>query len=145
MMAAKLKSQSKALGPQTAKLDPCCVCLQKFTAKDETLFCAGSCQRYLHRYCAGVSEPAFKELSAEDADPLLCFCCYRSKKEDQIDALLSTVESPKAEIHSLKSASCPTVPMTVTGLPPLQALLNQSRPRRTPRYNHLLVRDFLMC
>ena len=38
--------------------------------------------------------------------------CYRSKKEYQIDALISTVESLKAEIQSLKAASCPTVPMT---------------------------------
>ena len=65
---------------------------------------------YLHRYCASVSEPAFKELSPDDADPFLCYCCYRAKKEDQIEALLSTVEVLKAEIQSLKAASCPAVP-----------------------------------
>ena len=111
-MPPKLKSQRKPLASQTAKQDPCCVCLQKFNVKDEILFCAGSCQGYLHRYCASVSEPAFKELSADDADPFLCYCCYRAKKEDQIEALLSTVEVLKAEIQSLKAASCPAVPTT---------------------------------
>ena len=110
-MPAKLKTQRKAQVALAAKQDPCCVCLQKFNAKDEILFCAGSCQKYLHRYCASVSEQAF---SAEDAEPFLCFCCFRTKKEKQIDTLQTTVESLKAEIESLKAASRSTVTITVS-------------------------------
>ena len=95
------KSQRKAV----AKQDPCCVCLQKFNQKDEILFCAGRCQKFLHRYCASVSEQAYKEFSAEDAEPFLCYCCFRSKKEEQIESLLTTVEALKVEIQSLKAAS----------------------------------------
>ena len=95
------KSQRKAV----AKQDPCCVCLQKFNPKDEIPFCAGRCQKFLHRYCASVSAQAYKELGAEDAEPFLCYCCFRSKKEEQIESLLTTVEALEVEIQSLKAAS----------------------------------------
>ena len=102
------KSQRKAQ-VVAAKQDPCCVCLQKFNVKDEILFCAGRSQKFLHRYCASVSEQAYKELSAEDAQPFLCYCCFRSKKEEQIESL-QTLKGPsrealKAEIQSLKAVS----------------------------------------
>ena len=70
--------------------------------------------KYLHRYCVSVSEQAFKELSAEDAEPFLCFCCFKTKKEKQIDTLQTTVESLKADIESLKAASRSTVTSTVS-------------------------------
>ena len=98
------KSQRKAQ-VVAAKQDPCCVCLQKFNVKDEILFCAGRCQKFLHRYCASVSEQAYKEFSAEDAQPFLCYCCFRSKKEEQIESLQTTVEALKADIQSLKAVS----------------------------------------
>ena len=65
-------------------------------------------------YCASVSEQAFKELSAEDAEPFICFCCFKTKKEKQIDTLQTTVESLKADIESLKAASRSTVTSTVS-------------------------------
>ena len=74
----------------------------------EGLFCSGSCQKHLHRYCASVSEQDFKHLSAEDAEPFLRFCCFKSKREKLVETLLSTVESLKAEIDALKAASSAT-------------------------------------
>ena len=41
MPAKLLKTQRKAQVALAAKQDPCCICLQKFNAKDEILFCAG--------------------------------------------------------------------------------------------------------
>ena len=61
---AKLKSQRKTPAASQSSApnhDSCCICLQKLNPKDETLFCSGSCQKYLHRYCASVSEQAFKK------------------------------------------------------------------------------------
>ena len=104
-MPPKSKTQRKA---PTANQELCCICLQKFGLKDQILFCSGNCQKYLHRYCASVSEQAFKQLSAEDAEPFLCYCCFRSKKEKQVETLLSTVESLKAEMDALKAASSAT-------------------------------------
>ena len=35
--------------------DQCCVCCQTIAkGKDESLFCAGDCQQWLHRYCPRV-------------------------------------------------------------------------------------------
>ena len=107
-MPAKLKSQRKtpaASQSSAANQDSCCICLQKLNPKDETLFCSGSCQKYLHRYCASVSEQAFKKLNTDDTEPFLCFCCFKSEKEKQLLTLLSTVESLKGEIDVLKAAA----------------------------------------
>ena len=102
-MPPKSKTQRKAV--PAANQESCCICLQKFSSKDEILFCSGSCQKYLHRYCASVSEQAFKKLSAEDAEPFLCFCCFRAEKEKQVQTLVSTVESLKTELSAIKAAS----------------------------------------
>ena len=56
---------------------------------------------YLHRYCVSVSE----EFSAEDTEPFLCYCCFRSRKEAQIESLKNIVETLTAEIQSLNTAS----------------------------------------
>ena len=105
-MLPKSKTQRKTM--PAANMDSCCICLQKLSSKDETLFCSGSCQKYLHRYCASVSEQAFRKLSAEDAEPFLCFCCFRMEKDKQVQILLSTVESLKTELSTLKAASAIT-------------------------------------
>ena len=105
-MLPKSKTQHKTV--PAANQDSCCICLQKLSSKDEILFCSGSCQKYLHRYCASVSEQAFRKLSMEDAEPFLCFCCFRTEKEKQVQTLLSTVESLKTELSTLKAASAIT-------------------------------------
>ena len=71
----------KIQGLQATKKDPCCMCLQKFNEKDETLFCSGRCQKFVHRHCACVSQQAFKELSAEDVEQFLCYCCFKAQKD----------------------------------------------------------------
>ena len=96
-MPPKLKTQRKTLA---ANQDSCCICLQRLGPKDGILFCSGSCQKHLHLYCASVSKQAIKKFSEEDAEPFLCFCRYRSKKEKQLETLLSTVESTTASSFS---------------------------------------------
>ena len=51
-----------------------------------------------------VSEQAFKTLNADDTEPFLCFCCFKSEKEKQLLTLLNIVES-KGEIDVLKAAA----------------------------------------
>ena len=92
----------KIQGLQATKKDPCCVCLQKFNKKDETHFCSGRCQKFVHRHCACVSQQAFKKLSAEDAEQFLCYCCFKAQKDEQVKSLMNTVELLKAEIDALK-------------------------------------------
>ena len=53
--------------------ESCCVCCQPITiGKDECLFCSGSCQHWLHRYCARVSSQCYAVIS-EKAAPFMCF------------------------------------------------------------------------
>ena len=85
------------------------ICYQKIGPKDDVLFCSGACQKHLHRYCASVSELSFKALTSSDAPPFLCFCCYRTKKDEEIAKLQSIVELLQDEISSLKKASRTTV------------------------------------
>lgn len=96
--AAKTQRKGAASGS-----DVCSICCQKIGPKDEVLFCSGSCQKHLHRYCASVSEQSFKMLTSGDAPPFLCFCCFRAKKDEEVAKLLSTVDLLKEEINALKS------------------------------------------
>ena len=162
-MPAKLKSQRKTPAACQSSAanqctDPCCICLQKLNSNDETLLCSGSCQKYLHHYCASVSEQAF---NADDTEPFVCFCCFKSEKEKQLQTLLSTVESLKGEIDVLKAAAhskatsaadsnieCDGQP-TLSPAHPRQAAPNvkvtpgQSRPASGRSYLHL--NRYLVC
>ena len=87
---------------------------------------SSSCQKYLHRYCASVSGQAFRKLSAEDAEPFLCFCCFRTEKEKQVQTLLSTVESLKTELSTLKAASAITSSLSSLNDAPEASTANMS-------------------
>ena len=107
------KGQKKTASTKSAaseKLGSCCICCQLIQSKDDILFCSGRCQQSLHRYCASVSERCFKLLTAENADPFYCFCCYKEQKEEQVNTLLQIVDSLKEEINALKTATAATIP-----------------------------------
>ena len=99
--------KAKALRSSTETTAPgrgtCAICCQKLAPKDEVLFCSGSCQKHLHRYCAGVGEPSYKSLSSDGAEPFLCYCCFRAQKDEQVSMLLNTIESMKRDISALKA------------------------------------------
>ena len=99
------KSQRKAVAPTANKQDLCCICTQKIGPKDEVLFCSGTCQKYLHRYCASVGESSYKALTSEGAQPFLCFCCFRAQKDEQVAILFSVIDTLKAEINALKTGT----------------------------------------
>ena len=99
------------------------------------LFCSGSCQKYLHRYCASVSEQAFKSLTSEDAEPFLCFCCYKAQKEKQVATLLSAVESLKDEINTLKIATAATAATASS------AALNSTGPGKLLSFSQVCARQ----
>ena len=99
--AAKTQRGKGAISGSSIQ-DACCICYQKIGPKDDVLFCSGTCQKHLHRYCASVSEHSYKTLTSDDAPPFLCFCCYRTKKDEEIAKLQSIVELLQDEISTLK-------------------------------------------
>ena len=78
--------------------ESCCVCCQTISVgKDESLFCGGVCQQWLHRYCAGVSVKFYREIVENDT-PFSCFayCQARHKREiatpkDRVELLMKEI------------------------------------------------------
>lgn len=98
------KTTKKKPVPPTSKVS-CCICCQSIQPdKDEALFCSGSCQQWLHRYCASVSEDCYKSVKSGNS-PFFCFCCYRVRKEEQLSLFESSIQALKAEILELKKCS----------------------------------------
>ena len=86
----------------SASKEICCICCQVVTVgKDELLFCAGDCQRWLHRYCASVTLEQYKDIT-DNGKTFSCPCCYRQHQQEQISQLTSTVDALKLEIAELK-------------------------------------------
>ena len=111
-MPKKKKPQSS-----TSK-EQCCVCCQPIAkGKDESLFCGGDCQQWLHCYCAGVSKQVFSGL-AEEGSAFFCFACCLKRHRREIDALKDTVEHLKCELIDLKSSS-PATPQAAPSLSPV--------------------------
>ena len=93
----------KRVAQTVAQNDQCCVCCQPIAkGKDETLFCAGDCQQWLHRYCAGVSAHCYRNIT-ENTSLFLCFTCSLVSHKKEIDSLKDTVELLKGEIATLNS------------------------------------------
>ena len=85
--------------------EQCGVCCQAIVkGKDESLFCGGECQQWLHRYCAGVPAKVYKNLS-EKGVTFYCFACSLDSHRKEIASLKGTVEALKSEIAELKSSS----------------------------------------
>ena len=126
-MPPKKKSQSS-----TSK-ETCCVCCQPIViGKDESLFCGGKCQQWLHRYCAGVSAEVFKGFSGKDAT-FFCFACFLERHRKEIDALKDIVELLICEITNLKFSSVPP-PATSSFQYATAATANASAPS-SPAYS----------
>ena len=75
--ASNASKGTKDLKDSKLSAESCCVCYQSVTvSKDEVLFCSGTCQRWMHRYCEGVRVIAFQCIKKSDS-PFLCFCCHQ--------------------------------------------------------------------
>lgn len=96
------KDVSKACGTLVC----CCICDKGISEKpgkgEESIFCEGACQSWLHTRCAGLSPAAFASVSASP-EPFLCFACHITSQKKEIAALKSAVSSLTTELSSLKS------------------------------------------
>ena len=90
--------------PANKKAEECAVCCQKVTkGEDEALFCEGKCQKWFHRYCAGVSVAHFQDLSTASA-PFLCVMCYQESHGVVLEELRATVTALTDEVKELRAA-----------------------------------------
>ena len=89
--------------PRAKAKSLCCVCCKAVEdGKDEALLCEGQCQKWLHRYCAGVTVDQYEQLSSNE-EPFLCFTCCRAQHQQQIIELRGEMEALKSELSQLKA------------------------------------------
>ena len=101
--ASSGKATSESSDPRATE-NLCAVCEQKIVeGKDQALFCEGLCQRWFHRYCAGVSVHHFNALSAS-SDPFHCFGCFQETCATEVKILRETISSLKAEVSTLRDS-----------------------------------------
>jgi len=90
-------------------MEVCPICCDRIAEATETsegeeaLQCDGACQKWIHRWCAGVHKDHYAVLASSDK-PFLCPSCCLSEHRQLIMSLLDTVESLKNEIRQLKEA-----------------------------------------
>ena len=72
------------------------------SAGQEALFCEGACQRWFHRWCAGVSSEQF-ELLTKSTEFFLCSVCASQEQQKTIRELHGNVRALNTELLLLKA------------------------------------------
>ena len=73
----------------------------------EALLCEGYCQKWLHRWCAGVHQENYRDLASSNK-PFVCPSCSLAEHRRLITTLLETVEFLKEEVRQLKEEKLAT-------------------------------------
>ena len=68
---------------------------------EEALFCEGTCQKWLHRWCAGVHKDNFAIIAAS-SKPFVCPSCCLAEHRQLITTLIATVETLKEGMKSVQ-------------------------------------------
>ena len=111
-MPPKLKSGTNKRTTTASRSIPstsdevCSLCCRAIVdGKDDALLCEGvqSCNRWMHRYCAGVSVEHYESLDQSPL-PFNCSLCIQRKQAAIIDELKSTIAALTAEVAELRSA-----------------------------------------
>ena len=80
LKTVKMKGSKK--GPK--KGTDCAICLKpiidhsEVTEDEDSIFCEGSCQQWIHRTCAGLLNPAFDLIRSSDQN-FYCLMALRTK------------------------------------------------------------------
>ena len=83
----------------------CCICCQPVsTSKNEVLFCTGTCQGWIHRYCVSVSVNAYQSIK-DTGSPFLCFCYQQIRSQDEVTKLSNEVRQLKTKLPSSRLCS----------------------------------------
>lgn len=58
---------------------PCGMCMAEVHDDQDAILCEASCQRWFHRDCTGLTEPAYGMLTTESAAVWACDLCIKTK------------------------------------------------------------------
>ena len=87
----------------------CSVCCRQIVDKsnnqdgEDAIFCEGRCG-WIHRQCAGLSDPFFRAFTGNDT-PFLCVFCMLKTQSEEITNLKATIDDLKNSIAKLTSKS----------------------------------------
>ena len=89
---------------KTADATKCDLCAAAIIdGKEDALQCEGTCQKWFHRYCAGISLSHFQEL-ASSAKPFVCLSCSQNVHQAVVCQLQAEISALKAEVRELRAA-----------------------------------------
>ena len=98
--------------PKTKKKFTCPICLELIvdatpkTPGQDAVYCDGLCQTWIHRQCAGLSKPAFNQISQPtNNNPFFCPNCRLDQQAKEINSLKSIISSLTSEVANLKRSS----------------------------------------
>ena len=101
----------------SASEEQCGLCCKAIVEDcDEALFCEGSCNKWMHRYCAGVSLSHYEALQ-DSPLPFLCSLCVQTKHSEAIEEMKATIAALREEVKELHVAlerSAPAKPTSET-------------------------------
>lgn len=104
----KQKKNSKRTGTDHGTI--CAICLEIIEDRspecegEDSIYCEGSCQNWLHRTSAGLPDPAFEAIVKAKA-PFHCFQCSLSSHASEIMDLRSQLASIAKKLADLESQS----------------------------------------
>lgn len=114
-MASRKPKSSKGNNPgepspsaQKGDESQCAICLKVIEDRsansegEDSVFCEGTCQRWLHRTCAGLTDPAFDDLRNSD-DRFYCYQCFVASHTSEIKDLRNTIAELTKELSTLRS------------------------------------------
>ena len=91
---------------QKHEVTECAICLEVIEDRSDTsegqdsVFCEGECQRWLHRTCAGLTDAAFDNIRRSD-ECFHCYQCFVTLHKSEIKALRDTVVTLTNSVESL--------------------------------------------
>ena len=87
----------------------------------DAIFCEGVCDSWLHRRCAGLSQPSFVELQ-NSTESFHCPHCQLRLCRSEISNLWQTINSLKDSVTRLESKLVNSQPVPVPSVEPVASL-----------------------
>ena len=94
---ARLVANQPIVEPRSHRSDICCSSI--VDDKKDALLCEGTCKKWFHRYCAGVSLTCFRSLS-NSSTPFVCWLCSQELHCTIVSQLQATLREGVVELRS---------------------------------------------
>lgn len=81
----------------------CDLCDGPFKATEQVLHCEGSCDKFFHRYCAGISKGHYQDLLTSST-PFVCLVCTQQLYKAELSNLHSEIAALKQELCDIRKS-----------------------------------------